>query len=99
FGCSASIHESNEAKLMLDLGCKKKGTDYLDVFISSLGGFTTRWVVDFNLLLVNLCNISPTFTTMSSPLALIANHSPSLVNTSNPSALAPINKVIRLMSS
>ncbi|MNY46480.1 hypothetical protein D3C86_1816620 [compost metagenome] len=93
------MQESKQAKLIDALGCKKKGIEKRELPINSRGGLTTRCVVDFNLLFVKRCNMSPTLITISSPLALIGNHSPSFVITSRPSALAPINKVIKLISS
>ena len=98
-GFSSVMQDSKQVKSICDLGWRKKGTEYREVPSNSLGGFTTRCVVDFNTLFVSLCNMSPTLTTMSSPCALTGNHSPSRVNTSNPSALAPMSKVIRLISS
>src|SRR5690606_19751312 len=96
---AASIQDVRQVKSISAFECNKKGTENMEVFINSLGGFTTLCVVDFSLLLVNLCSISPTFTTISSPCAFIGNHSPLRVSTSKPSALAPINKVIKLISS
>src|SRR2546428_3764242 len=76
FGCTESIHDSKLVRSISDLGCKKKGTEKREVFINSLGGFTTRCVVETNLPLVKRCNISPTLTTMSSCPAFIGYHSP-----------------------
>src|SRR5690606_27559758 len=98
-GYSSEIQDVKQARLMLAFGCRKNGTEYRDVFINSLGGLTTRWVVDLSLLLVKRCRISPILTTISSPWSLIVNQLPSLVNTSRPSALAPIKSVMRLISS
>ena len=98
-GCFWSMHDSKVVRSISPLGCKKNGTEKREFFMSSRGGFTTRCVVDLSLLLVKRCSISPTFTTISSALGLTAYHVPSRVKTSSPSALAPINSVIRLISS
>src|ERR1700735_783189 len=88
-----------QARLMLLFGCRKKGMEKRDVPHFSRGGFTTRWVVDFNLLLVSRCSISPTLTTICSGKEVTGTHSFCLESISSPSAEAPTSKVIRLISS
>src|SRR5258708_7187710 len=87
------------ARLMVLLGCKKKGMEYREVPHNFLGGFTTRCVVDYSLLLVSLCSISPTLTTIWSGKEVTGTHSFCLDRISSPSAEAPTSSVIRLISS
>src|SRR5690554_7462080 len=96
FGFSSSIQEGKQSKRISDLGCKKKGTEYLLVPKFSFDGLITRCVVDFNLLLVKRCNISPTFTTIWSSIEVTETHSFCLFKTCKPSAEAPTNNVIKL---
>ena len=95
FGWLLSIQLSKQAKFISLLGCKKNGIENRLVCQSSLFGFTTLWVVLQSLLLVNLCNISPTFTTIWSGKEVTPTHSPSLVNICKPSAEAPTNKQVK----
>src|SRR5437763_9868748 len=81
------------------LGWRKNGMEYREVPHNSLGGFTTRCVVERSLLFVRRCNMSPTFTTICSGSDVTPTQSPCLVKICKPSADAPTNKVIRLMSS
>src|SRR5437763_10817703 len=89
----------NAARLISLFGCRKNGMENREVCHISRGGFTTRCVVDFSLLLVRRCSMSPTFTTICSGNEVTPTHSFCLVRICNPSAEAPTNKVIRLMSS
>src|SRR5687767_6431077 len=84
---------------MLLLGCRKNGIEKREVPHSSRGGFTTRRVVDRRRLLVSLCSMSPTFTTICSGSDVTPTHSFCFVRICNPSAEAPTSRVIRLMSS
>src|SRR5687767_3738821 len=88
-----------QARLILLLGCRKKGMENREVCHISLGGFTTRCVVDLSLLFVKRCSISPTFTTICSGREVTPIHSFCLVSICNPSADAPTSNVMRLMSS
>src|SRR5580704_374935 len=90
---------SRQAKFIWLFGWRKKGIENLEVCHLSLGGFTTRWVEEFSLLLITLCRISPTFTTICSGNVVTLIHSFCLVSICKPSAEAPTNNVIRLMSS
>src|SRR5579872_1003787 len=74
FGCALSTQLSRHARLILLLGCRKKGMEYRDVPHFSRGGLTTRCVVDFNLLLVSRCSISPTLTTICSGREVTGTH-------------------------
>jgi hypothetical protein len=47
-------------------GCRKKGIEYLVIPQFAFSGVTTRRVVDFTLLLVRRCSLSPTLTTICS---------------------------------
>src|SRR5437763_11616322 len=89
----------NAARLISLFGCRKNGMENREVCHISRGGFTTRCVVDFSLLFVRRCNMSPTFTTICSGNEVTPTQSPCLVKICKPSADAPTNKVIRLMSS
>src|SRR6187402_1852147 len=93
------MQPGRQARLMELLGWRKKGMEKRLVPQSFLGGFTTRWVVDFSLLLVRRCNISPTFTTICSGREVTGTHSSCLDNISSPSADAPMSRVMRLISS
>lgn len=64
FGLASSIQFAKQVKSISERGCIKKGIEYREEFIFSLGGFTTLCMVDFNLWLVSLSSISPTFTTI-----------------------------------
>src|SRR6201986_5413686 len=88
-----------QARLISLRGCRKKGMEKREVCHLSREGFTTRWVVDFSLLLVRRCSISPTLTTICSGREVTPTHSFCLERICNPSAEAPTSKVIRLMSS
>src|SRR5580704_5950882 len=90
---------SRQARLILLFGWRKKGMEYRELPHFSLGGLTTRWVVDFNLLLVRRWSISPTLTTICSGREVTGTHSCCLERISSPSAEAPISRVIRFMSS
>src|SRR4051812_25793650 len=88
-----------QARLISLRGCRKKGMEKREVCHLSREGFTTRWVVDFSLLLVRRCSISPTFTTICSGSEVTPTHSFCLVSICRPSAEAPTSSVIRLISS
>ena len=68
----ATTHCGKAARLMSGTGWQKKGMLKRGCPHFSLGGLTTRWVVDFNSWLVSRCSMSPTLTTRCSGKALTA---------------------------
>ena len=53
----------------------EKGIENLEVPHNSFGGLITLWIDEHNLLLVNLANMSPMFTTICSGRAVTEIHS------------------------